>query len=145
MNTNATRPAISTRPARDAATTLGQLLRFGLVGVGVNAALFAGYLVLVDHGVDPKLAMTAMYVAGLALGFVLHRQWSFASRGPARREWGPYLVVCIAGYLLNLAVLALCVDGLGWPHGWVQGAMVFVVAGVNFALNKAWVFRAPSP
>ena len=136
---------MSTRPPLDTSTTLAQLLRFGLVGVVVNAALFAGYLVLVGHGADPKWAMTAMYVAGLALGFVLHRRWSFASRGAARREWGPYLVVCIAGYLLNLAVLALCVDGLGWPHGWVQGAMVFVVAGVNFALNKAWVFRAPSP
>ena len=126
-------------------TTLGQLARFVLVGLGLNVMLFIAYLGLTSRGATPKLTMTALYVAGTALGFVLHRQWSFASRGVAHREWGGYAAVYLAGYLLNLTVLALCVDRFGWPHRWVQGVMMFVVAGVTFSLNKVWVFRAPSP
>ncbi len=89
------------------------------------------------------LAMTAVYVAGTALGFVLHRLWSFGSRGAVHREWGAYVAVYGAGYVFNLAALAFCVGLLGWPHAWVQGVMVFVVAATTFVLNKFWVFRAP--
>ena len=143
MDANTTPPTLPSRNARVAPTLAAQLARFGLVGVGLNGVLFLAYLAFVDRGVDPKLAMSAVYVAGVVLGFVLNRTWTFASVGASRREWGPYLAVYLAGYMLNLAVLALCVDGFGWSHAWVQGAMVLVVAGASFALNRVWVFRAP--
>lgn len=141
MDASATSPALATRSA---STTFAQLLRFAFVGVGVNAALFVVYLALVGLGLGPKLAMTSVFAAGVALGFALHRRWTFASHGAAHREWLPYSTVCAAGYLLNLAALALCVDRLGWPHAWVQGAMLFIVAGATFVLNRAWVFRVRS-
>lgn len=119
------------------------MLRFVLVGLGLNALLYACYLGLVDRGLAPMLAMTAMYVTGTVLGFVLHRSWSFGSRSAVHREWGAYVAVYFAGYVLNLAALAFCVGLLGWPHAWVQGVTVFGVAGATFALNKFWVFRAP--
>lgn len=138
---NSTPPPFA-EPLRESKTVLAQLLRFALVGVGLNAVLYDGYLSLVDRGLTPTLAMTATYFIGTALGFMLHRQWSFGSRGVVHREWGAYVSVGFAGYVLNLAVLGLCVHLLGWPHAWVQGVMVFVVAGVTFSLNKSWVFRA---
>lgn len=123
--------------------TLWQLLRFVLVGLALNVLLYLSYLGLVDRGMKPMLAMTAVYMAGIALGFLLHRHWSFSIRRVVHREWGAYVAICFAGYVVNLVVLASCVGLLGWPHAWVQGVMVFVVAGLTFALNKIWVFRAP--
>ena len=127
---------------RDSTTTLQQMRRFCAVGMGLNALLFVAFLVLVDAGAGPKVAMTAIYVSGVALGFVLHRKWSFVSRSAATQEGVAYGVVCLGGYLLNFLVLWLCVDRLGWAHGWVQGAMILIVAVLSFAFNKFWVFRA---
>lgn len=126
-------------------STLGQLWRFGVVGVGVNLALYAVYLALVDAQVGVKSAMSLVYAAGVGLGFVLNRRWSFRSRASSPREALAYGSVCLAGYLLNLAVLALLVDVWGWAHQPVQGAMVFVVAALAFVLNKHWVFGAAEP
>ena len=133
-------PAAGTSFRHQTSATWGQLLRFGVVGVGVNASLFYVYLALVNLAFAPKLAMTLMYLAGLTAGFVLNRRWAFASTGQARRQALLYWAIGAAGYSLNLAVLALCVDGLGWHHGWVQAVMMVAVAGLNFALNKYWVF-----
>lgn len=132
--------ATSSAPPRGAAITLGQLLRFGVVGVALNGALFVAYLVLVDRGMAPKPAMTIVYATGLALGFWLHRRLTFASHGAPQREGGPYLAVGLAGYPINLAILAVGVDLWHWPHAWVQGTAAVGIAALTFALNKFWVF-----
>lgn len=131
-----------------AATTLKQLLRFGVVGVGLNAALFGVYLGLAGRYLNPKLAMTGVYAAGVVLGFVLNRRWSFSSpalRQGLRYAGLRYALVCIGSYGVNLGALVLFVDRLGWPHRWVQGTTVLVIAGASFVLNKFWVFGAPNP
>ena len=126
-------------------STLAQLWRFGVVGVGVNLALYAAYLALVAAHVGVKTAMSLAYVVGVTLSFLLNRRWTFASRASSPRDALAYLAVCLSGYLLNLAGLALMVDTLGWPHQAVQGAMVFVVAAFTFVLHKHWVFGAADP
>jgi putative flippase GtrA len=125
-----------------ATTTSRQIFRFALVGVGVNVLLYAAYLTLVGLQVDVKVAMSLAYVGGVVLGFVLNRRWTF---GRLRRPCGDvpaYLTVYLAGYLLTLGALVLFVDGMGWAHQAVQGAMVFIVAALAFVLQKYWVFRA---
>ena len=122
------------------ALTLRQLLRFGVVGLALNGVLFLAYLALVEGGLLPKPAMTIMYAIGLVIGFQLHRRVTFDSRETPRREWGAYLAICLGGYVFNLGALALCVDVLHWPHAWVQGAAVVVIAGLTFVRNKFWVF-----
>lgn len=144
MNANRTPRAVAAHAPSDLTTTLRQLLSFGIFGLATNAVLFVGYMFLVDRGLSPQAAMSMTFAVGTSAGFALNRRWTFFSTGAVRTEWLSYIVVQGAGYVLNLIVLTLCVDGLGWPHAWVQGAMVFVVAGFTFALNKAWVFRVRS-
>lgn len=131
--------------ATDATGATGrQMLRFGVVGVGVNLVLYLAYLALVERHVDVKLAMSLVYAGGVVLGFVLNRRWSFRRRGRLGGDVPAYVAVYFAGYLVNLAALALFVDGLGWAHQAVQAAMVFVVAAGTFLLQKHWVFRVPA-
>ena len=42
---------------------------------------------------------------------------------------------------LNMLVLVLLVDRAGYPHLWVQGAMILVLAVMLFLMQKLWVFR----
>ena len=47
------------------------------------------------------------------------------------------------GYLMNLAILFVFVDKMGFAHQWVQAVAIFVVAGYLFLAFKFFVFAAP--
>lgn len=125
-------------------STLAQLVRFGIVGVVSNGALFVFYLVMTRHGLGPKIAMSIAYGIGVAQTFLFNRRWTFRHRGAVSAAFVRYCATYGIGYLTNLVTLAVLVDVAGWPHEWVQGAMILCIAVLVFLLQKYWVFR-PAP
>lgn len=119
----------------------GEFARFATVGVVSNAALFLLYLLLTQLGLGHKLAASVTYVIGVLQTFVFNRSWSFQDRGAAGPALGRYITAYGLGYALNILVLALLVDRMGYPHPWVQGGMIIVLAVMLFAAQKLWVFR----
>lgn len=122
-------------------TALGQMIRYGIVGITSNAVGYLLYLVLTAAGVEHKLAMTLMYMIGVVQTFLFNKRWSFDHDGSHRHAFVRYVMSYGVGYAVNLTGLYFCVDRLGWPHQAVQGVMVFVVAALLFMLQKFWVFR----
>lgn len=120
--------------------TFKQLLRYGIVGVGVNLLLYLGYLALTGVGVGHKTSMTVFYGIGVLLSFAFNRSWSFAHRGHVPSAFFRYALTYVGGYFLNLLLLWWLVDEFGWPHPYVQGVLIFVVAGFIFLSQKLWVF-----
>lgn len=117
-----------------------QLTRFAVVGVASNAAAYVAYLALTAGGLSPKPAMSLVYVLAAGAGFFANRRWSFAHGGRVLPAGLRYLAAHAAGYLLNLALLHLGVDRLGWPHQAVQAAAIVVVAGFLFVVFRRFVF-----
>ena len=117
-----------------------QFTRYVLVGLTTNTALYVAYLLLTRSLLPPKAAMTVLYVAGVALGFLGNRYWSFRHSSPARGSFMRYLAAYAIGYVVNLAGLHVGVDRLQLPHELVQGLMVFVVATLMFVLQRHFVF-----
>jgi putative flippase GtrA len=124
-------------------TTLGQIIRYGIVGTASNAVGYLFYLVITAAGVEHKLAMTLLYMVGVVQTFLFNKRWSFDHDGSHRHAFVRYVISYGVGYITNLIALYLCVDRLGWPHQAVQGVMVLVVAALLFILQKFWVFRTP--
>lgn len=122
-----------------------QFLRYAIVGVVSNAVLYALYLFLTWAGVGPKIAMTLLYAFGVAQTFVFNRKWSFQHQGKGSPALVRYASAYGFGYLLNLIVLLVLVDQWGFPHQWVQGAMILILAVMLFLLQRYWVFRPISP
>ena len=122
--------------------SMGSLVRFAVVGVVSNVALYVAYVGVTFMGVGPKLAMTLCFVAGVLFSFVLNRNWSFKSASPTGGALLRYAITYLLGYLLNLAGLLLFVDGWGFPHEIVQACLIAVVAVLMFVAQRAWVFRA---
>lgn len=120
--------------------TGGQLLRYGLVGVGSNLLLYLAYLALAAGGMGYKTAMAMTYWLGVAGTFVFNRNWSFKHKGAWQRSFILYVAVYAVGYLTNLLGLIVLVDFGRLPHQAVQAAMILVVAGLIFILQKFWVF-----
>ncbi|PIQ52191.1 MAG: polysaccharide synthesis protein GtrA [Comamonadaceae bacterium CG12_big_fil_rev_8_21_14_0_65_59_15] len=119
-----------------------QFLRYVLVGLGSNAAVYVIYLLLTGWGWNPKVAMSLLYLVGVLQTFVFNKQWSFRFNGAATPAFVRYATVYAVGYVVNLSALLLLVDQMGWPHQWVQGAMIVVVAVMLFVAQRYWVFPA---
>ena len=119
---------------------LNQLLRYGVLGIVNNSAGYLIYLLLTYLGAAPKLTMTLLYAVGAVLGYAGNRRFTFAHRGNQMASGPRYVVAHFFGYLLNLAILIVFVDHLGYAHQWVQAAAIFIVAGFLFMVFKFFVF-----
>jgi putative flippase GtrA len=117
-----------------------QLIRYGLVGVASNLAMYVVYLLITYLGVEPKKAMTLVYLLGASIGFVGHRNWSFSHRGSAFNSAIRYVAAHLSGYVLNLLILVIFVDRLGYAHQVVQGVAIIVLAMYLFVVFKYFVF-----
>jgi putative flippase GtrA len=124
---------------------LRQFARYALLGLAINAGGYLVYLAVTALGAEPKAVMSALYASGVLLGFVGNRQWAFAHAGRMLPSLARFLAAHALGYLLNLALLVVFVDRLGYPHQAVQAVAIGVVACFLFALLRLFVFRSRAP
>lgn len=117
-----------------------QFARFAVVGLVSNIALFLCYLGLTELGVGHKVAMSTLYAVGVAQTFLVNKKWSFRHGGSGMRPFARYLATYGTGYAVNLSVLVVFVDRLGFPHLPVQGFTIVIVAVLLFLAQKHWVF-----
>lgn len=118
-----------------------QLIRYGLVGVASNAAIYLVYLLLTYLGMEAKSAMTLVYLIGASIGFVGNRNWTFAHRGGTSSTALRYVLAHAFGYMVNFLILYIFVDRFGYAHQWVQAAAIIIVAGMLFVIFKFFVFN----
>lgn len=117
-----------------------QLFRYAILGILSNACGYLIYLIITWLGVEPKKAMTGLYLVGATISFIGNRRWTFSYRGDVTSSLVRYSVVHFLGYILNLILLTIFVDQLGYPHQWVQAAAIFVVALFLFVMFRLFVF-----
>lgn len=87
-----------------------------------------------------KTSMTLLYVVGVLQTFLFNKRWTFSHDGAHRGPFIRYLLAYLFGYLFNLAVLLVLVDWMRWPHQFVQGVVIIILAAMLFLLQKYWVF-----
>ena len=112
-----------------------------MLGVAGNSIGYIVYLALSSMGVPFKLAMTLLYTFSVYIGFTGNRNWTFAHRGNVMWAACRFGLAHLLGYVLNLSLLMVFVDILGYRHEWVQAAAVFVVGVFLFGAFNFFVFR----
>lgn len=117
-----------------------QLIRFALVGIMSNLTGYLIYFLVTYLGATPKITMTLLYGVGATIGFMGNRNFTFAHKGNFLGTSIRYFIAHIFGYIINLAILIIFVDQLGYGHQWVQAVAIFAVAGILFILFKFFVF-----
>lgn len=129
--------------------TIVQFVKFCFVGgsgVVVNLAVF-NLTLLAWRAASPQSHL-AVYLAN-ALGFIvsvltnyyLNRRWTFRSQGVVAKELPKFFTVSLAAYLVNLAILTLCLQSFHLGANPSQVIAIACVMPINFALNKLWSFR----
>lgn len=120
---------------------LGEIVRFGSVGLAATAIHAGVYAALVSLGVGPQWSNLGAFALAFVFSFFGH--YSFTFRGRARSAGGAaarFFVVALAGYALNAGFVALTVDGLDQPPLFAVLFMLFVTPVVTFVLAKLWAF-----
>lgn len=121
-----------------------QIVKYTIVGVASNGILYALYLILTSLGMGPKTTMSLLYLSSISLTYFLNRRWTFNVKTPNRKNYLHYLIVYIAGYMINFFALYIMVDTFDYPHQIVQGIMIIVIASFTFLCLKFWVFKNKS-
>ncbi|MGD1253675.1 GtrA family protein [Mycobacterium seoulense] len=119
-----------------------QFIRYVLVGLGLNATLYAAYLLLTSSMMGSETAMTITFSVGMLLSFLANRNITFRHRGHQLGALGRYLGCYAILYLINFSALWVFTGRLGVPHQAVQGCAILVLALFAFIMQKYWVFPA---
>ena len=122
---------------------LGQLVRFGIVGLSLAVVYSAIYWYLATYFMPPVVAVVIAFLVSVSIGFVLHSRWSFRGHG-AREDHRlkvKFLLVQASGGVLNEAFTWLLTGLLHGPIWWPLIPAIFVTPLATFALNKQLVFR----
>lgn len=120
---------------------LKQLIRYICVGTASNAAGYAAYLLLTYFGLSPKVAMTLLYITIAGLSFFGNQKITFMYDGKFLVAGTRYVIAHIIGYSINLAILVVFSDRLGYNHEIVQATAILTVAMYLFISLKFFVFR----
>lgn len=122
---------------------LGQLVRFGVVGIGLTLLYAAVYWPLATYVMWPVFAVIIAFVVAVTVGFFLHSRWSFKGHGKVEdpRTKGQFLIVQTIGMALNALFTWIATDILHGPTWWPLVPAVLITPFVTFALNRWWVFR----
>lgn len=128
---------------------LGELLRFGVVGVAgfvVDAGVLTAGIAL---GTGPWFGRVLSYLAAASTTFALNRAWTFrqaerpVGRAGAARQWGLFLLVNLIGFACNYGTYAALIASVPYVavHP-VLGVAAGSVAGLlgNFLLTRRFVF-----
>lgn len=119
-----------------------QLLRFGLVGISGYAVNLLVFTLAIAAGADHRVAATVAFVVAVTNNFAWNRSWTFpASEGRVHHQALRFLVVSLAGFAVNLAVLEALVVGADLAELPAQALAVAVAMPVNFLGNRQWTFR----
>lgn len=118
-----------------------QFASFSLVGLLSNLLGYFVFLILVSNLVDPKLAITFLYFAGVIIGYLGNKRLTFHHAGRFMSSGFRYLCVYVVGYLINLILIFWFVDCLGFPHQIVQAIAIPLIGIILFTMIRFFVFQ----
>lgn len=124
--------------------TLKQLFLYGITGFLLNLLGFGVYFAITWFGVEPKLAMTFLYGLGVLISFFVNKHLVFGAQYTGYGVFVKFVLAHIGGYIINFLLLYYFYDSMGYTHGAVQLAAIFIVAFYLFIVFKFLVFRKPS-
>jgi putative flippase GtrA len=119
---------------------LRQIFLYGVVGVVNNSLGYGIYLGLTFLGLDPKITISMLYPIGAATAYFGHSRYSFDYTEKGFGAPLRYIVAHAISFNVNLSMLYVFWQLVGWPHQLVQAMAILVCAGVLFLLFKYFVF-----
>lgn len=124
---------------------LGEMVRFGLVGLGATAVhLGVAWIAYRLAGVPPYWANGIAFSIAFGVSYLGHSSWTFGRRGAHARSLPRFLIIALIGYALSNVLIWLIVTELGRPFEIALLGILFVVPASTWLMARFWAFRHPS-
>lgn len=122
----------------------GQIFRYGFIGLSLNIAMYVVYLMITEFYFSPFEAVFLLYPIGMLAGFYAHRRFTFKDNLNRTNfvAFIKYISAYILGFLLNLLLIYIFFEKLGYPHQLVQLSAIFTVALFIYVVMRLFVFPA---
>ena len=129
-----------------AALHRSRFMRFLLIGglaTLVHVAVFTG---LVEWlAVSAVLAAVPAFLSAMLFSYGGNHKWTFAADAAHHVQLPRFAAVSLAGLAINVGIMHLVVNVLGLWYGYALMAVVLMVPGITFALNRRWTFGTRPP
>lgn len=112
---------------------VGEVIRFGIVGILATALQYAIYWLLI-HWLNPSVAMTIGYIVSFAFNFVASTRYTFRVEASAKRGMG-FALSHAVNYALQMLTLNLFL-WFGVPKQLAPIPMFCICVPVNFVLVR---------
>ncbi|MGI5831842.1 MAG: GtrA family protein [Thermoguttaceae bacterium] len=133
-----------TKKTPEASSPLGELFRYGLIGVTgatLDAVLF--YL-LTRAGVHYQVANLLSVSCGIINNFFLNAFFNFKTKNRLVRRFCCFYLIGMFGWGISALLLYLFIEIWGLPPLTSKLVIIFIVTVVQFTLNKTFTFARGS-
>lgn len=120
---------------------LRQLFLYGIIGVVSATTDFLFFTFLRTIGAPLLIANIISVHIGIVLSFLLNAFFNFRKTDFFFRRAGVFLCVGYVGLLISSVLLYLGVRVWNFDESLVKIATIFIVAGIQFILNKTISFK----
>lgn len=121
---------------------IGQLLRFGVVGVGAMLVHWLVVAALVPLGLVPLLANVVAFAVAFQVSYWGHRHWTFGAHGVGHRQTLPrFAMVACSSFVANEFMYFLLLRYTSLDYRTALTIVLATVAIATFLLSRQWAFR----
>ncbi|WP_115707527.1 GtrA family protein [Legionella sainthelensi] len=124
--------------------TAMQLLYYGVSGIAINVLGYFIFLLMTHFNMAPKIAMTMIYLFCALGSYLSNWRLTFKGSGSFSSTSIRFLITHISGYSINLLLLLIFVDYLGYSYYEIQAIAIIIVAAYLFIVFKLFVFPSHS-
>ncbi|MEM7243685.1 MAG: GtrA family protein [Pseudomonadota bacterium] len=129
------------RVERSTNPLMGQIARFGVVGVIATAIhIMIAYFVQ-QSGVADQLANFTGFLAAAVFSFFGNLLFTFRAKGSVRNYIKRFAVVSGSNYFASAGLIFILTQQLGFPFEISLLGMVLIIPAISFLVQKLWVFR----
>ena len=132
----------SPRVTRITSSTQVRYLVVGGWNTLFGLALFAVLLWLLGGVVGYGVILLICQVIATIQAHWAQRRFVWRSESQFWPELLRFSLVYVVAYFVNLTLLTLCVEGLGWPVLQSQVAVTMLMVVLTYTINKVWTFRS---
>jgi putative flippase GtrA len=137
----ASRRASSKEAVPFAKELLGQVVKFGLVGLGNTLLSLMAFELLTQLGLPGAAASAVAFAVGAVNGYWWNHRWTFVAADSAAAR-ARYLVVQVGGLALTTGLFWLIDHGASATVAYL--VTIATVTSISFVANRRWTFRVAS-
>ena len=122
---------------------IGQIARFGVIGIAAMAVHWSVVAVIVPLGIAPLFANVIAFCVAFNVSFFGHHHWTFASTESQQSTFKRFLGVAVLGFVVNECMYSLLLKFTALDYRTALAIVLIAVAGLTFLLSRFWAFRQP--